>query len=114
VKGGNGASVWTKTGEDEELVDSTHGAAAGWEQVHGARTVGSGPKGKMPDREAIATGDHRQSLGPLWKGDEWCRESSDGPGRAGVKRPWREHSLAQICGCGSRRVWFYRNRVEFF
>ena len=46
---------------DEGLVDSTHGAAAGWEQVHGVRTVGSGPKGKMPDRGAIATGDHRQS-----------------------------------------------------
>jgi hypothetical protein len=87
VKGGNGASVWRRAGGDEGLVDSTHDAAAGWEQVHGVRTVGSGPKGKMPDREAIATGDHRQSLGPLWKGDEWCRESSDGPERAGVKRP---------------------------
>jgi hypothetical protein len=71
VNGGNGASVWTEVGGDGGLVDSTHGAAVGWEQeVHGVRIVGSGPKGKMPDREATGTGDHRQSLGPLWKGDE--------------------------------------------
>jgi hypothetical protein len=70
VNGGNGASEWTKVEGGVEVVDSTHGAAADWEQAHGVRTVGSGPKGKMPDREAIATGDHRQSLGPLWKGDE--------------------------------------------
>jgi hypothetical protein len=71
VNGGNGASVWTEVGGDGGLVDSTHGAAVGWEQeVHGARIVGSGPKGKMPDRGATGTGDHRQSLGPLWKGDE--------------------------------------------
>ena len=70
VKDGNGASVWTKVGGDEGLVDSNHDAAAGWEQDHGVRIVGSGPKGKMQDREAIGMGDHRQSLGPLWKGDE--------------------------------------------
>lgn len=90
MKGGSGASAWTKAGGGEGLVDSTHGAGAGLEQVHGVRIVGSGPKEKTPDREAVGTGDHRQSLGPLWKGDEWCRESSDGPGRVGVKRPWRE------------------------
>lgn len=69
VNAGNGASAWTKA-EEEGLADSNHGAAAGWGRVHGARTAESGPKGKMPDREVIAEGGHRQSLGPLWRGDE--------------------------------------------
>jgi hypothetical protein len=58
--------------EEEGPVDSSHGVGVGWEEVHGVRTVGSGPKGKTPDREAIGKGDHRQNLGPLWKGGEWC------------------------------------------
>jgi hypothetical protein len=73
ANGGNGASAWTwMKAEEEGPVDSSHDVAAGWEQVHGVRTVGSGPKVKTPDREAIAKGDHMQSLGPLWKGDESC------------------------------------------
>ncbi len=107
MKDGSGASAWRKVEGEEGLVDSTHGAAAGWEEVHGVRIVGSGPRGKTPDREAIGTGDHRQSLDPLWKGDEWCRESSDGPERGGVKRPW---------GDGRSDLWLWtpqRLRVEY-
>jgi hypothetical protein len=59
----NGASAWTKT-EEVVLGDSIHDVAVGWAQVHGVRTVESGPKVQMPDREAIAVGDHRKSLGP--------------------------------------------------
>jgi len=43
------------------LVDSSHDAAAGWAQLHGAQIVGSGPKGKMPDRAAIGEEGRRQS-----------------------------------------------------
>jgi len=63
----NGASAW-RTVEGEGPVGSSHGAVADLEQVHDAQIVGSGPKGKMPDREAVvadAEEGRRKSLSPV-------------------------------------------------
>jgi hypothetical protein len=53
-------------GVEEEVVDSSHDAEVDWQLAqHGVRTVGSDPKGKLPDRVAIGVGGHRKSLSPL-------------------------------------------------
>jgi hypothetical protein len=57
VNAENDACGWRKVGKVEGQVDPSHDAEAGWERdQYGGPTVGSGPKEKRPNREAVAEG----------------------------------------------------------